>query len=134
MNEVILGLLSYMIHLYMIKMGKISNVDSSLSILIMTNMRVLQGYKNIEEMIKSPNSWGNHSRFMPVSIPSFSCDLDKVNPLDFIVKARETMNIKKKSIFIHIIDPALKIWRSIKGQKVRYILLHLSLIARALKR
>ncbi|OVA15775.1 O-acyltransferase [Macleaya cordata] len=123
-NDVLTGLISYMIHLYTSRITGgcrhhhhqvSSNNGGSMTIMVVVNLRMLKGYKNIEEMIKA-DTWGNHSHFMDVTIPSFT-DLEEVNPLDFIIKAKEAMDRKKNSMFVYFIEAILKTTARIRGHK-----------------
>ncbi|MCL7025815.1 hypothetical protein MKW94_021390 [Papaver nudicaule] len=118
MNDVITGIISYVIHLYMAKMGQNSTkAASSMTMLVMLNMRVLKNnYKDIDDMMKSADTWGNHSRFFPVKIPSIAGG-ENINPLDFITKAKEHMDRSKNSMIFYLLDPLLDGVRSIFGQK-----------------
>ena len=117
-NDVIIGIISYVIHLYMTRMGQTSNVSSNMTLLVMVNMRILKGYNNIDEMLRATDTQGNKSRLLHVTVPSFT-NLEKVSPLDFIIKAREAMERKKNSMYIYLIEPVLNTTRRIFGQKVR---------------
>ncbi|KAF6160705.1 hypothetical protein GIB67_019645 [Kingdonia uniflora] len=112
-NDVITGLVSYMIHLYMVRMGKISK-NGDMTLLVMVNMRALKGYKSIDDMLKA-NIWGNHSRFLHVKLPSHGEEC--IDPLQFIMKAKKVMEKKKKSVAIYLIDPILKVLRWFSGRK-----------------
>ncbi|OVA15774.1 hypothetical protein BVC80_1825g1 [Macleaya cordata] len=123
-NDVLMGIISYVIHLYMSRTtggGHNHQVSingarsTSMTIMVMINMRMLKGYKNIEEMIKA-NTWGNHSRFLQVTIPSVK-DLEEINPLDFIIKAKETKDRKKNSHVCLPYEPVLNTTWRIGGQK-----------------
>ncbi|KAI3866453.1 hypothetical protein MKX03_000546 [Papaver bracteatum] len=119
MNDVITGIISYMIHLYMTKIGQISTTaaSTSMTILVMLNMRIFKdSYKDIDEMMKAADTWGNHSRFFPVKIPTFSGS-ENINPLDFISKAKENLNRSKNSMIFYLLDPLLNAVRNIFGQK-----------------
>ncbi|KAI3992021.1 hypothetical protein MKX01_014912 [Papaver californicum] len=118
MNDVITGIISYVIHLYMAKMGQISTkAASSMTMLVMLNMRILKGkYKDIDEMMKATDTWGNRSRFFPVQIPAFAGSKN-INPLDFIARAKENINRSKNSMIFYLLDPLLNGVRNIFGQK-----------------
>ncbi|KAI3975430.1 hypothetical protein MKX01_008255 [Papaver californicum] len=108
-NDVITGLISYIIHLYTLRKTGMEQYA------VMLNMRVFDGFTNIEDMIRA-DTWGNRSRSMIVKLPAFS-NREKVNPLDFIMKAKETMDRKKNSMMFYFIDKILNTALWIRGQK-----------------
>ncbi|KAI3972549.1 hypothetical protein MKX01_019207 [Papaver californicum] len=105
MNDVITGIISYVIHLYMAKMGQISTKAASSMTMLATD------------------TWGNHSRFFPVQIPAFASS-ESINPLDFITKAKEHISRSKNSMNFYLLDPLLNAVRSIFGQKKNAIAEH----------
>ncbi|RZC86192.1 hypothetical protein C5167_007377 [Papaver somniferum] len=131
MNDVIIGLLSYIIHLYAVRKNK--NMDqygedglkkdsinggtnTSMTICVTLNMRIFKGFTNIEDMIRA-DAWGNHTRLLFTPLPT-SRNLEEVNPLDFIFKAKDIMDRKKKSMIFYLIDSLfLKAAMWAKGQK-----------------
>ncbi|MCL7038796.1 hypothetical protein MKW94_011564 [Papaver nudicaule] len=124
-NDVITGQLSYIIHLYTLRktamdhVGEVGSIDgginTNMTIVVMFNMRVFEGFTNIEDMIKE-DTWGNRSRGMFAKLPIFT-NLENVSPVDFIIKAKETMDRKKNSMVFGLIDKALNAALWIKGQK-----------------
>ncbi|RZC57006.1 hypothetical protein C5167_004309 [Papaver somniferum] len=128
-NDVITGLLSYIIHLYTLRKTMVDhNVGDGLTpdfincgtytkmtLLVMSNMRVFDGFTNIEDMIRAV-AWGNRSRAMFAELPTF-INAEKVNPVDFIIKAKEIMDKKKNSMLFYFIDKVLNIAFRIQGQK-----------------
>ncbi|KAI3866245.1 hypothetical protein MKX03_022905 [Papaver bracteatum] len=128
-NDVITGLLSYIIHLYTLRKTNMDQcgVDCSvtdsnygvgntnMTLSVMLNMRVFEGFTNIEDMI-SADAWGNRSRSMFAKLPTFT-NFEKVNPLNFILKAKETMDRKKNSMVFYFIDKVLNAAACIRGQK-----------------
>ncbi|KAI3877146.1 hypothetical protein MKX03_010413 [Papaver bracteatum] len=129
-NDVITGLLSYIIHLYISRKTKMDQCgedcsvtdsnygveNTNMTLAVMLNMRVFEGFTNIEDMI-SADAWGNRSRSMFAKLPTFT-NLENVNPLNFIVKAKETMDRKKNSMVFYFIDKVLNAAACIRGQKV----------------
>ncbi|KAI3933894.1 hypothetical protein MKX01_028220 [Papaver californicum] len=128
-NDVIIGLLSYIIHLYSVRKTKNMDEDhgsktdsingstnTSMTICVMLNMRIFKGFTNIEDMIRA-DAWGNHARLLYIPLPTCTTNLEEVNPLDFIIKAKANMDRKKNSMIFYLIDSLLKtaIWT--KGQK-----------------
>ncbi|XP_026429614.1 O-acyltransferase WSD1-like [Papaver somniferum] len=129
-NDVILGLLSYIIHLYAVRKTKSmeqygedgSKMDSinvgtntSMTICVMLNMRIFKGFTSMEDMIRA-DAWGNHSRLLLTPLPT-STNLEEVNPLDFIIKAKHNMDRKKNSMIFYFIESLLKTAMWTKGQK-----------------
>ncbi|KAI3871519.1 hypothetical protein MKW98_011574 [Papaver atlanticum] len=125
-NDVITGLLSYTIHLYALRKTGMdqyskdgsttdSNSGGANTNMTLAAMRAFEGFANIEDMIRA-DAWGNRSRSMFIKLPTFT-NLEKVNPLDFIVKAKETMDRKKNSMMFYFIDKLLNTALWIWGQK-----------------
>ncbi|KAI3841801.1 hypothetical protein MKX03_029645 [Papaver bracteatum] len=130
-NDVIIGLVSYIIHLYAVK--KTKNIDphgedgskkdsinggtnTSMTICVTLIMRIFKGFTNIEDMIRA-DAWGNHTRLLFTPLPT-SRNLEEVNPLDFIFRAKDIMDRKKKSMIFYLIDSLfLKAAMWAKGQK-----------------
>ncbi|KAI3963356.1 hypothetical protein MKW98_022778 [Papaver atlanticum] len=130
-NDVIIGLLSYMIHLYTERKKKKlmeqygeedgllmmnSNGATNMTLCVMVNTRVFQGAKNLDDMIKE-EAWGNRSSIAFAKLPAFPND-ELVNPLDFIIKAKKNMDRKKNSLMLPLLDPFLKTATRMLGQKV----------------
>ncbi|KAI3951655.1 hypothetical protein MKW92_023215 [Papaver armeniacum] len=96
-NDITTGWISYGLHLYMKKLGESGDGSSRCTALVVMNMRMYRGFKSIEEMLKA-NIWGNHFGLLSVSLPSFvSDDMESVDPLDYIVQAKEEMLRKANS-------------------------------------
>ncbi|KAI3907900.1 hypothetical protein MKX01_040084 [Papaver californicum] len=131
-NDVIMGLLSYMIHLYMerkkklmekygeeedgLLMDSINNGETNMTLCVMVNTRIFKGSKNLDDMIKA-EAWGNHSSMVFVKIPTFP-NVEQVNPIDFITKAKKNMDRKKNSLIFSLLDPFLQTATRVLGQKV----------------
>ncbi|RZC79793.1 hypothetical protein C5167_042367 [Papaver somniferum] len=129
-NDVIIGLLSYMIHLYTERKKKLmqqygeqdgllmmdSNGATNMTLCVMVNTRVFKGAKNLDDMIKA-EAWGNRSSIAFAKLPSFPND-EQVNPLDFIIQAKKNMDRKKNSLMLPLLDPFLKNATQMLGQKV----------------
>ncbi|PIA56356.1 hypothetical protein AQUCO_00700584v1 [Aquilegia coerulea] len=111
-NDVVTGVLYYIIHLYMVKTRDIS-CGKNMNLLVMFNTRMLRGYKSIDEMMKA-NIWGNHVSLLVVPVPCLSGD-QKVDPLYFVTKAKEIMKKKKNSLFTYLTSIILKVLTSIRG-------------------
>ncbi|MCL7033463.1 hypothetical protein MKW94_006849 [Papaver nudicaule] len=96
-NDITTGWISYGLHLYMKKLGESGDGSSRCTALVVMNMRMYKGFKSIEAMLKA-NIWGNHFGLLSVSLPPFvSDDMEKVDPLDYIVQAKEEMLRKANS-------------------------------------
>ncbi|KAI3937429.1 hypothetical protein MKW92_029490 [Papaver armeniacum] len=96
-NDITTGWISYGLHLYMKKLGESGDGNSRCTALVVMNMRMYRGFKSIEEMLKA-NIWGNHFGLLSVSLPPFvSDDMESVDPLDYIVQAKEEMLRKANS-------------------------------------
>ncbi|PIA56358.1 hypothetical protein AQUCO_00700586v1 [Aquilegia coerulea] len=120
LNDLITGVIYYTIHLYMLRKGDISR-GKSMNLLVMFNMRMLKGYKNIEEMMKA-NIWGNRVSFVTVPVPCMNGEKN-VDPLYFVTKAKEIMKRKKNSFFTYLTNPFIKLLTIISGSKYlsRYV-------------
>ncbi|KAF9603885.1 hypothetical protein IFM89_038166 [Coptis chinensis] len=113
-NDVVTGLIYYMIHLYMLRKGDTCG-GKDMNLLVMFNMRMLGGYKNIAEMMKA-NIWGNHVAFLHAPIPNINGE-EKIDPLYFINKGKEIMDRKKNSLFVFLTNSIIKVLRYLKGPK-----------------
>ncbi|KAI3947504.1 hypothetical protein MKX01_017068 [Papaver californicum] len=113
-NDVIMGLLSYMIHLYMerkkklleqygeeedgLMMDSINNGETNMTLCVMVNTRTFKGSKNLDDMIKA-EAWGNHSSMVFVKIPTFP-------------------NVEQKnSLIFSLLDPFLQTATRVLGKK-----------------
>ncbi|PIA56360.1 hypothetical protein AQUCO_00700587v1 [Aquilegia coerulea] len=113
-NDLITGVIYYTIHLYMLRKGDISR-GKNMNLLVMFNMRMLKGYKNIEEMMKA-NICGNHVASLVVPVPCISGE-QKVDPLYFVSKAKKIMERKKNSFYLYVTIPFIKVLTIIRGSK-----------------
>ncbi|MCL7040530.1 hypothetical protein MKW94_003582 [Papaver nudicaule] len=111
-NDVIIGLLSYMIHLYMERKKKLTqryveeggllmdstdNAAADMTICVMLNTRIFKGSKNLEDMIKA-EAWGNHSSLVFAKLPTFPND-------------------EQNSMIVYLLDSILGFAIRMKGQK-----------------
>ncbi|OVA20920.1 O-acyltransferase [Macleaya cordata] len=114
-NDVTTGWISYGLHLYMKKLGESGDGSSSLTALVVMNMRMYRGFKSIEEMLKA-NIWGNYFGLLSVSLPFFvSSEMEQVDPLDYIVKAKEEMERKANSYGAYFTSKLLNIVGKLRG-------------------
>ncbi|MGD7217369.1 wax ester/triacylglycerol synthase domain-containing protein, partial [Ralstonia pseudosolanacearum] len=65
-NDVTTGVIAYALQLYMKRKGQASGETRSTALIVM-NLRMLRGFKNLEDMLKA-NIWGNHFGFLRVSL------------------------------------------------------------------
>ncbi|XP_068643886.1 wax ester synthase/diacylglycerol acyltransferase 4-like [Aristolochia californica] len=117
-NDVVMGILFYGIHLYNKRMGQTSQHMTSL---VLLNTRMVSGYQNVQEMLEA-DTWGNKFTFLQVSIPSCE-NIDKVNPLIFISKANATIKRKRNSLEVFFVGTLLKMLQKMRGHEAvsRYI-------------
>ncbi|KAI3929164.1 hypothetical protein MKX01_006400 [Papaver californicum] len=130
-NDVIIGLLSYVIHWYMerkkklmeqyaevadgLTMDSIAKGAASMTLCVMLNTRIFKGSKYLEDMIKA-EAWCNHSSLVFAKLRTFP-NVEQVNPLGFIVKAKNIMDRKKNSLIFYLLDSILNTATRMKGQK-----------------
>ncbi|KAJ4965603.1 hypothetical protein NE237_017452 [Protea cynaroides] len=113
-NDVIIGLISFTIRLYMQKLESVSG-NKRVSALVMMNMRMLKGYQNVEDLSKA-NEWGNQFGLLIISLPLFS-DSKNVSPLEFIIQAKKEMRKKMNLASIHFSAILMNILKNIMGSK-----------------
>ncbi|XP_010242035.1 PREDICTED: O-acyltransferase WSD1-like [Nelumbo nucifera] len=113
-NDVVIGILSYAIQLYIQRMDFISS-GARVTALIPLNMRMLNGYQDIGDMLKA-NLWGNRFGLLSISLPSFS-DEEKVDPLHFITSSRDNIRKKKNSAAVHFSSGLLTMLNNVLGPK-----------------
>ncbi|XP_042483870.1 wax ester synthase/diacylglycerol acyltransferase 11-like [Macadamia integrifolia] len=112
-NEVITGVISYAIQLYMNKIGNVSNGERMTAIVVM-NARMLKGFQTVGDMLKA-NIWGNHFSFLHVMLPSKCKDLKNMDPMDFVVQAKDEMRRRRNSMALYLTKRILGIFRKIRG-------------------
>lgn len=117
MNEVVTGVVSYAIQLYMVKTGNITD-GGRMTALVVMNARMLKGFQTVGDMLKA-NIWGNHFSFLHVALPTSCVDLKTVDPVDFIVKAKDEMRRKRNSLALYFTSRILNVFRKIRGPEVR---------------
>ncbi|XP_043710125.1 wax ester synthase/diacylglycerol acyltransferase 4-like [Telopea speciosissima] len=117
-TEVMTGVISYAIQLYVQRTGQVSNGAARMTALVVVNARMLRGFKSIAEMLKA-HIWGNHFSLLHVALPSTSCeDLNNFDPLEFIIKARDELRRKRNSLSLYFTSRIWNIISSIKGREV----------------
>ncbi|KAJ4964558.1 hypothetical protein NE237_016407 [Protea cynaroides] len=112
-NEVITGVISYAIQLYMQKTGNVSNGERMTALVVM-NARMLKGFKTVGDMLKA-NIWGNHFSFLHVMLPSKCKDLKNKDPTDFVVQAREEMRRRRNSMALYLTKRILGLFKKVRG-------------------
>ncbi|XP_042483872.1 wax ester synthase/diacylglycerol acyltransferase 4-like [Macadamia integrifolia] len=118
-NEVMTGVISYAIQLYIQRTGKVSNGATRMTALVVVNARMLRGFKTIADMLKA-HIWGNHFSLLHVALPSTSSDqdLNNVDPLEFIIKAKDELRRKRNSMALYFTSRIWNIISSLKGPEV----------------
>ncbi|KAI3955059.1 hypothetical protein MKW98_005062 [Papaver atlanticum] len=98
------------------KLGAVMQLTliNSMTICVMLNMRIYKGFTNIEDIRE--DAWGNHSSLLFIPLPT-STNVEEVNPLDLISKAKDAMDRKKNSMVFYLIDSLLSTAMWTKGQK-----------------
>ncbi|XP_043709633.1 wax ester synthase/diacylglycerol acyltransferase 4-like [Telopea speciosissima] len=112
-NEVITGVISYAIQLYMQKIGNVSNGERMTALVVM-NARMLKGFNTVGDMLKA-NIWGNHFSFLHVMLPSKCKDLKNMDPMDFVVQAKDEMRRRRNSMALYLTKRILGVFRKIRG-------------------
>ncbi|KAH9792422.1 diacylglycerol O-acyltransferase [Citrus sinensis] len=122
-NDVIAGIIFLGTRLYMQEMRQRSGEANSTT-LVLLNTRAFRSYESVKDMVKpdAKSPWGNYFAFLHVSIPKLADDWSS-NPLDFVVKARQIMNVKKNSLGAYLTGRLLEIVRKFRGPEAaaRYI-------------
>lgn len=120
-NDVIAGIIFLGTRLYMQEMRQGSGEANSTT-LVLLNTRAFRSYESVKDMVKpdAKSPWGNYFAFLHVSIPKLADDWSS-NPLDFVVKARQIMNVKKNSLGAYLTGRLLEIVRKFRGPEVRNI-------------
>ncbi|MCL7048046.1 hypothetical protein MKW94_004293 [Papaver nudicaule] len=112
-NDVVVGIIFYGIRLYMRKMGQESKDAKRVRAFVVVNTRMLTGYQSAEEMAKA-NTYGHRISCFPLRVPT-SGDVEKMNPMDFVSKAKKTMRRKKHSLAVFLTGGLLHWMGKIKG-------------------
>ncbi|XP_028761698.1 O-acyltransferase WSD1-like [Neltuma alba] len=104
-NDVITGIISLGIRLYMQDVDHSSSTKNS-TLLLILNTRNVQSYqaaKNMKEA-KGEGTWGNKFSFMHVAIPKLN-DAQSSDPLQFVRKVHHTM--KKRNFLVYLLHGTL---------------------------
>ncbi|KAJ0986435.1 hypothetical protein J5N97_004791 [Dioscorea zingiberensis] len=127
-NDVITGIIFYGIQLYLHSVSKSSKCAQPTA-LVLLNTRVINNYQNLQEMTKpdAESPWGNQFGFMHVSLPSCSNDPEKGDPLDLVLKARETIRAKRNSMAVFLTGRFLEMLRKIRGPEITAQYIHSTL-------
>ncbi|KAL0903891.1 hypothetical protein M5K25_025950 [Dendrobium thyrsiflorum] len=133
-NDVISGVIFYGIQLYMravngdvacssrVGMGKVTA-------LLLLNTRNVNSYQSLHEMKKpgAKSPWGNQFGFIHVSVPGCK-DAEKVDPLTFVLKGRQIIRAKKKSLGVYLTGRVLELMRKHRGSEVAAEFMHRTLM------
>ncbi|KAI3942726.1 hypothetical protein MKW92_053916 [Papaver armeniacum] len=112
-NDIVVGIIFYGIRLYMRKMGQESKDAKRVRAFVVVNTRMLAGYQSVEEMAKA-NTYGHRISCFPLRVPT-SGNVEKMNPMDFVLKAKKTMRRKKHSLAVFLTGGLLHWMGKIKG-------------------
>ncbi|XP_043694919.1 wax ester synthase/diacylglycerol acyltransferase 11-like [Telopea speciosissima] len=110
-NDVVMGLLYYAIQLYIQKMGQNSSGSRRVTALCVQNMRKFRGDESIEDMVKG-KIWGNQFGLSILSLPSISGDIANMDPLEFIIKAKQQTSRSKNSSAVYFASKMLNLMSS----------------------
>lgn len=105
--------------LYMQEKSKESSKAQSTA-LVLLNTRIFRSYESVEDMVK-PNAktrWGNHFAFLHVAMPPLA-EASSTNPLEFVFRAQQIINVKKNSLAVFLTGQLLKILKKLRGPEVR---------------
>ena len=87
--------------------------------IVMFNTRQVEGYRSVKDML-NPNSkgrWGNHISFLQMPIPKMN-QASSSNPLEFVWKAHELIQKKRKSFSVFLIGWLLDLEMKLRGHEV----------------
>ncbi|KAK2651143.1 hypothetical protein Ddye_018632 [Dipteronia dyeriana] len=127
LNDVLTGIIFLGTRLYMEENSEGSSKANSTA-LVLLNTREFRGYVPITEMIKpdSKSPWGNYFAFLHVPLPKLT-DIDDSkysNPLEFVLKTRETINTKKSSLGVYLTGRLLQVLKKLRGTEAAARYLH----------
>lgn len=117
-NDVICGVLFLGIRQYMKAMDyDLRNAQSTA--LVLLNTRNIAGYKSVSDMVhREPDSaWGNQFAFLHVPVPDLATE-GSVDPLGFVLKARELIKRKRESAAVVLTGKLLETLRKYRGPEV----------------
>ncbi|KAF9616645.1 hypothetical protein IFM89_030879 [Coptis chinensis] len=123
-NDVTTGLIAYALQLYMKRKGQASGETRTTALIVM-NLRMYRGFKNLEEMLKA-NIWGNHFGFLTVNLPSFN-DVDKADPIEYIAKSKSEVKRRMNSMSSYFTSKLLYILGSLRGPEAAAEYIHSNL-------
>ncbi|KAK9152787.1 hypothetical protein Sjap_000267 [Stephania japonica] len=114
-NDVITGIIFYGSRLYMESERKGSSNARSTA-LVLLNTRAINGYRGLEDMVKTDTKspWGNHFALLPIPIPKSK---DATNPLEYVLKTKKLIDRKKNSIGVHLNGLLLEMIRKLRGHE-----------------
>ncbi|CAK9149498.1 unnamed protein product [Ilex paraguariensis] len=116
-NDVITGIIFLGTRLYMQATGhEFGSADSTA--LVLFNTRAMEGYKSVNEMVKTNSEmpWGNRFTFLQVSIPKLTV-ADSSNPLRFVFEAHQLIKRKRNSFAVVLNSMLLETLRKLRGSE-----------------
>lgn len=126
-NDVLTGIIFLGTRLYMQATGK-EFYNSESTALLLLNTRNINGYKSIDDMVKSNSEtkWGNQFAFLHVALPELSNDKSS-NPLKFISEAQTIIQGKRNSLAVYLTGQSLEIIRKYRGPEAAAQFIHSTL-------
>ncbi|XP_020246505.1 O-acyltransferase WSD1-like isoform X2 [Asparagus officinalis] len=115
-NDVISGIIFHGVQLYLQSAAKDTTESAKVTALVLLNTRIIGSYQPLHEMTKTgaKSPWGNQFGFLHVGIPNCR-DAEKVNPLEFVQKAREIIKQKRSSLAVYFTGRLLEMLRRLIG-------------------
>ncbi|KAI9086828.1 hypothetical protein K1719_031422 [Acacia pycnantha] len=116
-NDVITGMIFYGIRQYMQEIKAKAGKANSTAV-VMFNTREVEGYCSVKDMLQ-PNSkgrWGNQISFLQMSIPKMN-QARISNPLEFVWKAHNLIQKKRKSFSVFLIGWLLGLEMKLRGHE-----------------
>ncbi|PIA24852.1 hypothetical protein AQUCO_18800001v1 [Aquilegia coerulea] len=123
-NDVTTGVIAYALQLYMKRKGQFVGETKSTALIVM-NLRMYRGFKNLEEMLKA-NIWGNHFGFLTVSLPSFN-DIDNVDPIEYVTRSKNEVKRRMNSMASYFTSKFLAILGTLRGPEAAAEYIHSNL-------
>ncbi|KAF5176663.1 O-acyltransferase wsd1 [Thalictrum thalictroides] len=113
-NDVVVGMIFYGTHLYT-KMVEKSSTESQKTALVVLNTRMLDGYRNLDEMLEK-NLWGNKFSFIHIPLPTHS-DGEKADLTSSILEARKIIQRNRNSMAVILNGLLLALMDKLKGSE-----------------
>ncbi|KNA25924.1 hypothetical protein SOVF_002160 [Spinacia oleracea] len=126
-NDVLTGIIFYGTRLYMEAAGK-GFGTSETTALVLLNTRNINGYKSIQDMVKthSETKWGNQFAFLHVALPELFNDKSS-KPLEFISEAQKIIKRKRNSLAVYLTGQSLEFLRKYRGPEAAAEFIHSTL-------